>query len=954
MKLGGHGCSRVGSRAGSWRPKRWVALVVLGVTLVGGMLMSASALARTASPDADKAPSVTQAPANVTVEEGQSATFEAKATGVPAPTVQWEISTNAGSSWAPLAGATADQLTIADAKPSESGDDFRAVFTNAAGKVTTKLATLTVRRAPEVTQQPVGVTVEEGQSAVFEAAASGSPTPTVQWEVSTNQGGTWFQVGGATSDRFTLADAKASQSGWEYRAAFTNAAGTVSSQAATLTVYQAPVVTEQPASQVVEEGHSAVFSAAASGVPAPTVQWQLSTNHGATWSDLEGATTDQLTVPEVTPAQDGYEYRAVFANVAGEATSNAASLAVEKPPSVTQQPAGVSVEAGQSADFEASASGYPAPTVQWELSTNEGTTWSVVEGATADQLRITDAKLSENGDEYRAVFANIAGTATSAPAELSVAARDYLGFAWGQNASGQLGDGNTTQSDSPELVSGLSYVTSVAGGAHFSLALLSNGTVMAWGADESDELGEGASSLSEVPVLVEGVSGVKAIAAGADFALALRRDGTVIAWGGNESGQLGDGGSEESEAPVAVKGLTGVTAIAAGGEHALALTADGKVMAWGEGLHGQLGDSKDKTSDQPVAVQGITDAKAIAAGGEQSLAVLADGTVKAWGANGFGQLGNSAVEEEDEEGENVSEVPVAVEGVSGATAVAAGARFSLALLGNGSVLAWGEDKSGQLGDGSVTRSEETPTQVHGLSTVSALAANGAHGLALLGDGTIMAWGEDKYGELGDGGAGEPSDVPVAVDGLSAAAGIAAGGFHDLAFGEPTPTVTGVSPAVGPRTGQTTVTLTGSGFSDVSAVKFGASNAVSFTINSSTSITAVSPAGTGAVDVTVSAPAGTSSKVSADRFTYVVRPTVTKLAPKTGPGAGGTIVTITGKELSGATAVDFGSSAATGVTVRSATSITAEAPPGAGTAYVTVTTPGGTSADSSKAKFKYKK
>jgi alpha-tubulin suppressor-like RCC1 family protein len=932
-----------------------VLLVVLGGALLAGMLTSASALARTASPDADKAPNVTQAPANMTVEEGQSATFEAKATGVPAPTVQWELSTNGGTSWSPLAGATADQLTITDAKTSESGHDFRAVFTNAAGKAATKLATLTVRRAPEVTQQPLDASTDEGQSAVFEAAASGSPTPTVQWEVSTDQGGTWFDVGGATSDRFTLADPKASQNGWEYRATFTNGAGTASSQAATLTVYQPPAVTEQPASQVVEEGDSAVFSAAASGVPAPTVQWQLSTDHGGTWSNLEGARADQLTVPDVTATQDGYEYRAVFANVAGEATSNAASLAVEKPPSVTEQPVGASVEAGQSADFEASASGYPAPTVQWEVSTNEGATWSVVEGATADKLSIADANLSEDGDEYRAVFTNIAGTATSEPAELSVAARDYLAFAWGQNSSGQLGDGNTTQSDAPQLVSGLSYVTSVAAGAHFSVALLSNGTVMAWGADDSGELGEGASSLSEIPVLVEGVTDVKAIAAGANFALALRRNGTVIAWGGNESGQLGDGDTEESEAPVMVKGLTGVTAIAAGGEHSLALTTDGKVMAWGEGLHGQLGDGKDKTSYQPVQVQGITSAKAIAAGGEQSLAVLANGTVKAWGANGVGQLGNSVVEEEDEEGETVSEVPVAVEGVSGATAVAAGARFSLALLGSGSVMAWGEDRAGQLGDGSVTRSEETPIAVSGLSTAVTIAANGQHSLALLGDGTVMAWGENKYGELGDGSAGEPSDVPVAVSGLSAVAGIAAGGFHDLALGEPIPTVTSVSPAVGPRTGETTVTVTGSGFSDASAVKFGASNAVSFTINSATSITAVSPAGTGVVDVTVSAPAGTSPKVTADRFTYLTRPTVTKLAPKTGPAGGGTIVTITGKELAGVTAVDFGSSAAKDVTVKSATSISAEAPPGkAGTAYVTVTTPGGTSAASSKAKFKYKK
>jgi alpha-tubulin suppressor-like RCC1 family protein len=950
-----HGRNPKGSLARSSRSTRRLLLVALTGALIASGLISTAAWASAARPDANKAPSVTVAPSNMVVEEGQTATFESKASGVPTPTVQWQISTNAGSTWSNVEGATSDLLTITDTKASENGYEFRAVFTNVAGKATSKEATLSVRRAPEVTQQPSGVSVKEGESAVFEAAAAGSPAPTVQWEVSTNEGGSWFQVGGATADRFTLAGAKASQNGWEYRATFTNSVGTASSDAATLTVYQAPVVTEQPRDQAVEEGNSAVFEATASGLPAPSVQWELSTNDGSTWSPVPGATSDQLTVADVTTPEDGHEYRAVFENLAGKVTSNAATLAVEDPPAVTEQPHGASVEEGESASFEASASGYPAPTVQWEISSNEGSTWSPVEGATADTLTIADTKLAESGDEYRALFTNIAGTATSEPAQLSVAPRDYLAFSWGQDLAGQLGDGTIAQSDTPQLVSDLSFVTSVSAGNRFSRALLSDGDVMAWGSNEADELGENASTMSDVPVVVEGLSDVKAIAAGSDFGLALRRNGTVMAWGGNESGQLGDGGVEESEVPAAVKGLSGVSAIAAGGEHSMALTDDGKVVSWGEGLHGELGDSKDKSSAVPVDVQGLTGVKAIAAGGEHSLAVLSDGTVKAWGADSSGQLGNSNVEEEDEEGERISEVPVAVEGLSGATAVAAGSRFSLALVTGGSVMAWGEDKSGQLGDGSVTRSEETPVAVSGLSGVTTIAAGGTHSLALLGDGAVMTWGEDKYGELGNGTAGEPSDLPVAVSGLNAATGIAAGGFHDLAFGEPVPTVTGVNPAVGPRTGETTVTVTGTGFSEASAVKFGTSNATDFTVNSSTSITAVSPAGSGTANVTVTAPAGTSPTVSGDRFTYLARPSVTKLSPKNGPIGGGKTVTITGKELLGASAVDFGSNPGRIIAVNSSTSMTVESPPGkAGTVVVTVTTAGGTSPSSSHAKYKYKK
>jgi alpha-tubulin suppressor-like RCC1 family protein len=904
---------------------------------------------------ATKAPTVTQAPVGMTVEEGESASFEAKASGEPTPTVQWEISTSGGKTWGNLEGATTDRVTIASTRVSENGYEYRAVFTNSAGKVTSREATLLVRKVPVVTQQPLNTTVEEGQSATFAAAASGSPAPTVQWEVSTNGGSTWYQVSGGTADRLTIPEAKTSENGFLYRAAFTNVVGKATSETATLSVHKAPAVTQQPLGTIAEEGNGASFEAAASGFPAPTVQWEVSTNGGSTWYQVSGGTADRLTIADVTVSDNGFRYRAVFQNVAGKAISNAATLTVENRPELTEQPADATVEVGHEAAFEAAASGFPAPSVQWELSTNEGSSWSPVPGATTDELTVAAPTASENGDEYRAVFTNDAGSADSTPALLTVATHRYLAFGWGANASGQVGDGGVEQADTPQLVSGLSFVTAVAGGARHSLALLADGTVMAWGGNEFGQLGDGEETASFLPVPVEGLKDVKAIAAGANFSLALLRNGTVMAWGGNEYGQLGDGSMEEAEGPVAVRGLTEATAIAAGGEHALALLASGKVMAWGEGEHGQLGDGKGRSSDVPVAVYGLTDATAIAAGGLHSLAVLGDGTVKAWGGDGFGQLANSSVEEEGEEGEKRSEMPVSVEGVSGATAVAAGAHHSLALLSNGTIMGWGEDKYGELGNGSTSR-EEAPVAVSRLSGVSAISAGGEHSLALLSNGTVMAWGEDKFGELGDGSAGESSDVPVAVSGLSQIQGISAGGAHDLAFGEGVPTVLGVSPAVGPLTGNTTVTITGTDFTGATAVRFGTIAAKSFTVESPTSITAVSPAGVrGAVDVTVTVPAGTSPTGPADRFTYLAAPSITRVAPKTGPKTGGTIVAITGKELSGATAVSFGATAARIVAVNSATSITAEAPPGAvGTVSVSVTTPGGTSAGNAHSKFKYKK
>jgi phosphodiesterase/alkaline phosphatase D-like protein len=167
-----------------------------------------------------------------------------------------------------------------------------------------------------------------------------------------------------------------------------------------------------------------------------------------------------------------------------------------------------------------------------------------------------------------------------------------------------------------------------------------------------------------------------------------------------------------------------------------------------------------------------------------------------------------------------------------------------------------------------------------------------------------------------------------------------------------PTVGSVNPSEGPQGGGTAVTITGTNLSGATAVKFGSSSATSFKVNSATSITAVSPAGTGTVHVTVSTPGGTSAPSEADEFSYVPLPAVTGVSPGEGPEGGGTAVTITGTDLSGATVVKFGSADATGVEVTSETTITALAPAGSGTVHVTVSTPGGTSATSGADEFRY--
>ncbi len=272
---------------------------------------------------------------------------------------------------------------------------------------------------------------------------------------------------------------------------------------------------------------------------------------------------------------------------------------------------------------------------------------------------------------------------------------------------------------------------------------------------------------------------------------------SAMAWGENEVGQLGNGTTVNSDVPSAISGLSGVSAFAGGRRHSLALLSDGTVAAWGDNDWGQLGDGTHTgpstchaafaagagytvgCSTKPVALSGLSGVVGIAAGAQHSLALLGDGTVMAWGDNEDGQLGNGTTSGPDHcyteaEPTQCSMSPVPVGGLSEVTAIAAGQNYSLALLRNGTVMAWGSNSMGELGNGSSSGPDAVPAPITGLSGVTAIAAGGDTSLALLDNGTVMAWGANEFGQLGNGSVTH-SDVPVAVSGLSGVSSIAVGG-----------------------------------------------------------------------------------------------------------------------------------------------------------------------------------
>ncbi|MGH9830972.1 MAG: immunoglobulin domain-containing protein, partial [Blastocatellia bacterium] len=329
-------------------------------------------------------------------------------------TVQWQISTGGGA-FTNIPGATSPTLTLNSVTGAQNGNEYQAVFTNSCAVVASLPATLTVNVAPAITGSPMNQTVCSSGSVSFTAAASGTPAPTVQWQVS-NNGGPFANVQGATSTTLTLNSVSPAQNGNTYQAVFANGCNTATSSEATLTVNVAPAVTSSPINQTVCAGGSVSFTAGAIGTPAPAVQWQVSSGGGA-FTNIAGATSTTLTLNSVTFAQNGNKYQAVFTNSCNTAASSAGTLTVNTGAVVTVNPVSQSV-AASTVTFTAAASGSPAPTIQWQVSTNGGTTFANIPGATSTTLTFSPTP-SQSDDKYRAVFTSGCATATTSAATLT-------------------------------------------------------------------------------------------------------------------------------------------------------------------------------------------------------------------------------------------------------------------------------------------------------------------------------------------------------------------------------------------------------------------------------------------------------------------------------------------------------------------------------------------------------
>jgi Immunoglobulin I-set domain len=370
--------------------------------------------------------SITTNPLDATTPTGTPATFTAHADADPVASVQWYVSRDSGSTFAPATepSATSDTLTVTPSY-ADNGNLYKARFTNGGGSTDSNVAQLTVQAAtPVVTEDPQAAHVVAGTPVTLSADASGDPVPSVQWQVSTDAGQSYSPIAdaAATQRDYTFTPAFADD-GNSYRAVFSSPGGSVTSAAAAVTIDPAaPTVASQTPAVTRTAGDPATFSVSPTGDPLPTSQWSVSTDGGATFTDIDGATGYDLTFTP-TYAENGNVYQNTLTNVGGTVVSDPIPLTVAaSTPLVAQQPVDHTVVAGSATSFTSTATGDPTATVQWQVSTDGGGLFADLADETGHTLSLMPA-FTDDGNEYRAVFTNVAGSAYSDPAQLTVSPR---------------------------------------------------------------------------------------------------------------------------------------------------------------------------------------------------------------------------------------------------------------------------------------------------------------------------------------------------------------------------------------------------------------------------------------------------------------------------------------------------------------------------------------------------
>ncbi len=358
---------------------------------------------------------ITAQPSSATVCPGDNASFTVTATG--ATGYQWQVSTNGGTSFTNIPGANTATLNVPAVTGAMNNYQYNVLVSGCATPITSANATLTVTQAPTVTTPPVATSSCVGGSASFSVVTANATT--YQWQISTDGGATFNDISGETSASLNLTNLTGTMDGNQVRVIINNTCGGVPvvSSAATLTILAGAAITTQPSNSSACAGTNASFTIVATG--AGGYQWQVSTDGGATFNDISGETSATLNLSGITSAMNSNQYRVVIANCGGAGlTSAPATLSIIPGATVTTQPSATSACPGADASFSVVASG--ATAYQWQVSTNGGTSFTNIAGASSSSLTVPAVSAGMNNNQYQVLVTGACGDVTSTSATLTV------------------------------------------------------------------------------------------------------------------------------------------------------------------------------------------------------------------------------------------------------------------------------------------------------------------------------------------------------------------------------------------------------------------------------------------------------------------------------------------------------------------------------------------------------
>jgi alpha-tubulin suppressor-like RCC1 family protein len=322
--------------------------------------------------------------------------------------------------------------------------------------------------------------------------------------------------------------------------------------------------------------------------------------------------------------------------------------------------------------------------------------------------------------------------------------------------------------------------TSLTAGGDHTCGLTSNGAAHCWGLDTLGQLGDGPRIRSSTPVAVAGGLTFASLTAGYGHSCGLMSSGAAYCWGYNYSGQLGDGSTTNHPTPVPVVGGPTFPSLTAGSEHTCGLTSSGAAYCWGRGVYGQLGRGDTLQASTPVAVAGGLTFASLTAGGQHTCGVTTAGKAYCWGDNTEGQLGDGS---RDSSTGYARPTPAAVVGGLTFVSLTAGFQHTCGVTTSGGAYCWGDNYYGELGDGSrdsaTLYKRLTPVAVVGGLTFASLTAGGSYTCGPTSGGAVYCWGSNESGQLGDGSSDFMNFrlTPAAVAGGLTFASLTAGTSH---------------------------------------------------------------------------------------------------------------------------------------------------------------------------------